>query len=1052
MAVFTVTNTDDSGVGSLRQAILDSNAAGGNNTIEFDPSLAGQTITILTTLPILASTLFEADINDDMMANDITIMMDQNASLFSLDEDGISAVNNFAVIDFDIDDTSFEFDDANHIIAVTADNISFSNTGIINTAGVETSFGDRGSSIRVFGDNFTLINDADASIVSAGRSVIESLRSTDDDFTTVMNAGLLEATDDTVRLSHGMVTNSGTIRTTGTFDFGGRSSIAGESADAIAIFAVTDEDYLGPVNHVINTSSGIIEGARSGVSLNTGGGIFDNAGIVTAEVTAIWGSGNPFGEIQQSDFIVNNSGTLIRTGENYGFGNPETSATITIFGQDLDRAIITNSGTIQSTDIAIYSDGIGITLNNQAEGIIISDSDGIDADDIGEDGVAFYAVRLEDFPFLATFADVSVSDFQSFENAQGITIDSDGNFVIPTIGTFATFGGRAPVVLVGADTPLLALIDLEATQEVGAVIWQLDATRRNIFPETINVTSSELGTLTVNFAIESGFTITDANGIPVYDVPQDIDFGDTIDNQGQINGDIITGLGDDNVINTGVIDGDISLGSGDDSFTSIGNNGGLSLNINGGDGDDVIQAGANDDVIDGGAGIDYVVYSGVQANYTVTMTTDGYTITSSTEGTDTLSNIEFARFSDGELALSVTNEVGPDDDTITGASSDDIIPGGAGNDTLNGGAGDDLLTGDSGRSLSLSSVEGQVFRAFQAVFDRAPDLGGFNAFVGEVRAGRLTQDDVITQFVDSEEFQLTFGSLGNEAFVRQLFLNVLDREGDAGGIAAFTAALDGGRARADVVSEFSNSPEFLQLMTLPSSAFATNVITHPAEGQVYRIYQAVFDRVPDAEGFGAFTNSIQAGTLTPTEITAQFVTSEEFQLTYGDLTTVEFVETLFTNVLPGNTDAAGRAAFTAALENGTLTRADVVAEFAESQELRNRTDDAAAEFVSTVFTNNMDVLDGGAGDDILFGGRGADSFVFDTQDGGMDTVLDFTSGTDTLDLGANADFDSFAEIMAAGSQAGQDTVFDFGDGNTLTLENVILSELTEADFGILMMG
>ena len=65
-------------------------------------------------------------------------------------------------------------------------------------------------------------------------------------------------------------------------------------------------------------------------------------------------------------------------------------------------------------------------------------------------------------------------------------------------------------------------------------------------------------------------------------------------------------------------------------------------------------------------------------------------------------------------------------------------------------------------------------------------------------------------------------------------------------------------------------------------------------------------------------------------------------------------------------------------------------------------------------------------------------------------MLDFTSGTDTLDLGAHADFDSFDEIMAAATQNGQDTVFDFGDGNTLTLEGVILSELTEADFGLLV--
>ena len=189
--------------------------------------------------------------------------------------------------------------------------------------------------------------------------------------------------------------------------------------------------------------------------------------------------------------------------------------------------------------------------------------------------------------------------------------------------------------------------------------------------------------------------------------------------------------------------------------------------------------------------------------------------------------------------------------------------------------------------------------------------------------------------------------------------------------------------------------------------------------------------------------------MTVEEITAEFVESPEFLATFGaDLSSAEFVETLFTNVLPGNNDQQGRADFTAALESGDLTRAAIVAEFAESQELRNSTAEAAEAFVASIYQTSSDTLDGGLGADVLFGGRGADSFVFDTQGGGQDTVLDFTSGTDTLDLGANADFDSFAEIMAAGTQVGQDTVFDFGGGNTLTLENVILSELTDADFAL----
>src|SRR2546426_9784277 len=51
-SIFTVSNTSDSGAGSLRQAILDSNATNGPNTIVFQiPGSGAQTITPLSALP-----------------------------------------------------------------------------------------------------------------------------------------------------------------------------------------------------------------------------------------------------------------------------------------------------------------------------------------------------------------------------------------------------------------------------------------------------------------------------------------------------------------------------------------------------------------------------------------------------------------------------------------------------------------------------------------------------------------------------------------------------------------------------------------------------------------------------------------------------------------------------------------------------------------------------------------------------------------------------------------------------------------------------------------
>ena len=51
LTTFLVTTTGDSGVGSLRQAILDSNTAGGQNTIDFSIGSGEQTISLLSALP-----------------------------------------------------------------------------------------------------------------------------------------------------------------------------------------------------------------------------------------------------------------------------------------------------------------------------------------------------------------------------------------------------------------------------------------------------------------------------------------------------------------------------------------------------------------------------------------------------------------------------------------------------------------------------------------------------------------------------------------------------------------------------------------------------------------------------------------------------------------------------------------------------------------------------------------------------------------------------------------------------------------------------------------
>ncbi|MEM9091956.1 MAG: choice-of-anchor Q domain-containing protein, partial [Cyanobacteria bacterium P01_F01_bin.53] len=84
MATFNVTNTNDSGTGSLRQAILNANATVGVDIIEFDPSLAGSLIQLSSELAITDDVTIDGDVDGDESTADITIDAGGNSRVFTI--------------------------------------------------------------------------------------------------------------------------------------------------------------------------------------------------------------------------------------------------------------------------------------------------------------------------------------------------------------------------------------------------------------------------------------------------------------------------------------------------------------------------------------------------------------------------------------------------------------------------------------------------------------------------------------------------------------------------------------------------------------------------------------------------------------------------------------------------------------------------------------------------------------------------------------------------------------------------------------------------------
>jgi Ca2+-binding RTX toxin-like protein len=93
-----------------------------------------------------------------------------------------------------------------------------------------------------------------------------------------------------------------------------------------------------------------------------------------------------------------------------------------------------------------------------------------------------------------------------------------------------------------------------------------------------------------------------------------------------------------------------------------------------------------------------------------------------------------------------------------------------------------------------------------------------------------------------------------------------------------------------------------------------------------------------------------------------------------------------------------------------------------------------------------DTISGGTGNDFLSGGAGNDRFVF-APGYGADTIADFTAGAHTDDkVDLSAFHLSFVAAFARASQSGSDTVFNFGSGDALTLQNVVKTSMSADDF------
>lgn len=179
-------------------------------------------------------------------------------------------------------------------------------------------------------------------------------------------------------------------------------------------------------------------------------------------------------------------------------------------------------------------------------------------------------------------------------------------------------------------------------------------------------------------------------------------------------------------------------------------------------GNDIFKGLGGNDTFEGTWGIDTAVYTGVRSSYVVSQLGSNVLRVSDTisqrDGIDTMWNVERLRFDDSALAFDYVGHAG------------------------------------------------QAYRLYIAAFNRAPDLSGLGFQISALDSGfALVQ--IANGFLASNEFSTKYGSLDNTNYVTQLYLNVLHRQPEQSGLDYHLNDLSHGATRAQILTNFSESPE-----------------------------------------------------------------------------------------------------------------------------------------------------------------------------------------------------------------------------------------------------
>ena len=458
---------------------------------------------------------------------------------------------------------------------------------------------------------------------------------------------------------------------------------------------------------------------------------------------------------------------------------------------------------------------------------------------------------------------------------------------------------------------------------------------------------------------------------------------------------IIRAYAGNDIVETSGADYTVFGGLGDDfvnSVTAFGEEGDdtlLGVRLDGGDGDDVMVLQVGGERALGGTGSDTLMFGSGITSVTISLASGSIAMSTATgssvgivsgvesvigtAGGDTIILAGGSEYAEGGAGADlIRGDAGDDillgddgDDQLAGETGDDFLIGGAGADQLSGGVGDDRLDGGAGSNI-LDGGDGFDTVVYGVARSAVTVSYADGRILIDTTSGRDTLNGVeFIQFSDGV-YRVVGGQLS--ATPRAVIAGTANADTLTGTDGADTLS---GAAGSDILRGGAGSDlidggagidtaRYSGLLRSYSSVSATRVSggqeggadtlvsvealqfldgrlsfdVNDAYATVYRLYDAAFDRAPDAFGLADYGRALAAGQTTVQSILNAFAASGEFQARYGALSNEGFVREMYRFSLNREGDAVGVQGYVTALNNGTLTRAQVLGIFSESTEHR----------------------------------------------------------------------------------------------------------------------